>query len=1170
MSISARERAASRQVELLDQRLGHGAVRLAAHASLPVVLTPDLLHLIRINFMLEEEIRVPYATEGRLLLSPIARETDAGVFEIDADVRNNLLAVLEREEGPARAREVASLLWQYTERSAAWADRPELERAQQLTALSFLDPLRAEEWLRRTEKGSGGDRFDKTWFLAMRREFDRWTGGGEGPKTRMDAAHLYETVARLGFRSQIDRFDRALVQRSVGGGFLIQGPPEHGQLWLLDLLLHRIPPTEVVRLSASPDLSTERILAMIAGEIGAWQEAAARLVERFEDHDTVIVLEGVERTDPRTINDFVSDFWGGLFRRRLKEAKPDREYAVVMLFLVDLRGDARFPEYLLDRYIMPLPQIEAFDSGQLQSWLVDSRDRLPADLTADPQATATEILVASRGGVPEPALREIAARCGVPWDEIQAQARPAALPRWPGVDEPGVLSRAQLEQVTDVLGDASDWSTLRELADKLSEMDIGRPLATDVLKEGWLERLILEASQANPGNVWLREAARSLGFAESVREVNVPREISALAQEYEATRVALPPGPDRTRAMEAVVTKMRRLPSWADPELTNALVSAPTPGLRLVAVLTLQRRPDPKHLTWLADRLALEKPFIGYHAAVALEGAAQDLSESFLEPVAQAIERAREGLGPGKDRTDRTAALNRAEAALRDRTPIAAAAPPTAGPPPTPEEVAPPSGRSLSRGPWNLWPREKVISVMFLDGGPVIQSLVQAVAPQWTEETGVSFDFLPPGSRRDADVRVTVNQPFAWSYRGTDALAVPQSQPTLSLGPLSPTTPEEEVSQTVLHAFGHVLGLLDEHQNPNAQIPWNTEALYRTYSGPPNHWTRDQIVQFFLTAIVFTPPPPYRPFDPDSVMLFRFPKELTALDADIGGATALSQSDREFVQRLYPEEKSESQREASALLLDQSESVNNRANRLADVGQPAINAIDKTVGYYRTLAQASEEAERQAKEQAERRREARQHARSEFRSLAPNLSSAPLSTRREAAGKMIQIVAPMDIEDLIKFAHSRKTGERVGAAIGLRVHLQPSRRAQNDPKVVSPLRRLLNDRDSRVRYRAAETLRACPLLLPKFDSDLRRLSEKDPNRHVRDMASNALKPAGKANPAKKRTARKSSSRADRLPADRQPTAKKPAAKKAKEGQSDKGKKDGLEEEVGWQNRRERE
>src|SRR5215207_9214061 len=80
----------------------------------------------------------------------------------------------------------------------------------------------------------------------------------------------------------------------------------------------------------------------------------------------------------------------------------------------------------------------------------------------------------------------------------------------------------------------------------------------------------------------------------------------------------------------------RYCPSWS---------RAPRRGERLAAVTVLQVIPDPEYLPWLVDRIAAEKPFIGYHAAVALLAAARELPNDDLPLVEDALVRAEAAAG---------------------------------------------------------------------------------------------------------------------------------------------------------------------------------------------------------------------------------------------------------------------------------------------------------------------------------------------------------------------------------------------------------------------------------------------------------------------------------------------------------------------------------------------
>ena len=166
---------AEKRVNDFERKYGEVALQLAYHAALPVALNADLLHLLRINFFLDPPATLPYTAEFELLLSPLCREIDEGLYEIEPEIRDILLQGLCSIDRGQRIKDVATLLWQYIDREAVWIDRVELERAQQLTVLNFLDPAQAKYYLAEgdavIDDGKIGAR---DWYVAMRQEIDRY------------------------------------------------------------------------------------------------------------------------------------------------------------------------------------------------------------------------------------------------------------------------------------------------------------------------------------------------------------------------------------------------------------------------------------------------------------------------------------------------------------------------------------------------------------------------------------------------------------------------------------------------------------------------------------------------------------------------------------------------------------------------------------------------------------------------------------------------------------------------------------------------------------------------------------------------------------------------------------------------------------------------------------
>jgi hypothetical protein len=177
-----------------------------------------------------------------------------------------------------------------------------------------------------------------------------------------------------------------------------------------------------------------------------------------------------------------------------------------------------------------------------------------------------------------------------------------------------------------------------------------------------------DAAQTPPGELLpesdVTEAMRAKVVSAGISQVELRDQIARLAQEYEQLRVAKSPGTERTHAMEKVAAQMKTLALTAAP-LLEALKNSASDGERLAAVTFLQVSPDPQSIAWLADRIALEKPFIGYHAAKALLAAVRAFGATHRDELNLAIEQAQEVL-KGKETSDRYYVLQKAKQELAE------------------------------------------------------------------------------------------------------------------------------------------------------------------------------------------------------------------------------------------------------------------------------------------------------------------------------------------------------------------------------------------------------------------------------------------------------------------------------------------------------------------------
>jgi len=129
---------AVREVLAFERRFGAKHLMLACHAALPLILTPELVNLIHLNFLEEEQI--PWVAEVDFLLSPLCRPIDEGLYEVEPSVREVLLVELENQFGFQRPFGLAKFLKFYLANKSGLKLRSEIIRTQRWIAQAYLDP----------------------------------------------------------------------------------------------------------------------------------------------------------------------------------------------------------------------------------------------------------------------------------------------------------------------------------------------------------------------------------------------------------------------------------------------------------------------------------------------------------------------------------------------------------------------------------------------------------------------------------------------------------------------------------------------------------------------------------------------------------------------------------------------------------------------------------------------------------------------------------------------------------------------------------------------------------------------------------------------------------------------------------------------------------------------
>jgi hypothetical protein len=174
---------------------------------------------------------------------------------------------------------------------------------------------------------------------------------------------------------------------------------------------------------------------------------------------------------------------------------------------------------------------------------------------------------------------------------------------------------------------------------------------------------------------------------------------------------------------------------------------------------------------------------------------------------------------------------------------------------------------------------------------------------RWTA-LGIGLRFEEASSRASAQVRIGFEvRDGHWSYTGRQVLAQGPDDRTMNLDPDDDISAGDYGVDVASHEIGHTLGFPHEHQNPNAGIVWNEEAVYQALSRPPNNWSRETTFHNIIRKI---PPDTVQgsSWDPDSVMHYPFEAGLIVrpeqYQTGLRPAGGLSTRDQEWVRTFYP------------------------------------------------------------------------------------------------------------------------------------------------------------------------------------------------------------------------------------------------------------------------------
>ena len=200
------------------------------------------------------------------------------------------------------------------------------------------------------------------------------------------------------------------------------------------------------------------------------------------------------------------------------------------------------------------------------------------------------------------------------------------------------------------------------------------------------------------------------------------------------------------------------------------------------------------------------------------------------------------------------------------------------------------------------WPNGSIITVNFFHnkGSARIQERIQHYAHMWGRCANIKFKFVP--STEPAQIRIDISADSS-SYvtgLGIRLLNTNQNSFNMHYGWFTDRTTDAEFSRTVLHEFGHALGLEHEHNSPNSKIDMNK---YISYLMQTQKWSeplaRSQAA-FFTAQDQTNKGHQYSRYDPLSIMHYWVPANCTTNGVAVGGSNKLSADDIAFIGSAYP------------------------------------------------------------------------------------------------------------------------------------------------------------------------------------------------------------------------------------------------------------------------------
>lgn len=202
---------------------------------------------------------------------------------------------------------------------------------------------------------------------------------------------------------------------------------------------------------------------------------------------------------------------------------------------------------------------------------------------------------------------------------------------------------------------------------------------------------------------------------------------------------------------------------------------------------------------------------------------------------------------------------------------------------------------------WTYEGSRKYISFKFLGNPTELQKkYFRTYLMEWMSYANLTFKEVTSSSKADVRVKFAdgvTDKGGNWSYVGSDARLVSQSEPTIHFQYLDENYNQSIWSRKMLHEMGHMLGLVHEHQSPNSTVAFDTNEVYkwgRTQGWSDEETNQNVLMKYSSSSVTATS------FDPNSIMLYALPAKCYKSKKAPVENYLLSQSDKDMIRNMYP------------------------------------------------------------------------------------------------------------------------------------------------------------------------------------------------------------------------------------------------------------------------------